>query len=146
MKYSEMLGLGNISDLTNIPVEERNMKQKKAIKNIKYASDSEWQFVNSWYDEKSENAQDYFKHPQVIFNSIYNNSLNEVFDCGMECWNDEAQKWIKDIRFCGKDFLQKVVFIYTVRLLEEAVEEVELTEDEKIKVFEKLKEMYKNIK
>lgn len=34
--------------------EGLNLKQKKAIKNIKYCANDQWQYVNGWYDERDE--------------------------------------------------------------------------------------------
>lgn len=139
--YREQLGIPKLTDAIGIKKEDRNLKQKKAIKNIKYCSDDQWQFVNSWYDEKSEGAREYMISPRELFVTIYKESLENVYDegfCGFGGW---AESYLKDIRFCGKEFLQKVVFYYLAELLEESVPEVDGTDEDAERVLEELREL-----
>lgn len=143
--YFETLGMTTLGDYCGAQKGSRTLRQRKAIRNIKYATDSEWQFVNSWYDTRSTSAQDYFKDPQYVFNSIYNNSITEYFDEGMEAFGPDAEAFVRDVRFCGKEFLQKVCFFYLVKLMDDAVVEVELTQEEQEEVLVKLQEIKKSL-
>lgn len=44
-----------------------NLRQKKAVKNIKYCANDQWQFVNSWYDEKAEDCRQLMMNPKELF-------------------------------------------------------------------------------
>ena len=145
--YREQLGINKLSDAIGIAKTDRNLKQKKAIKNIKYCANDQWMFVNSWYDEKSEGAREYMMNPRELFNTIYSESLVNVYDEGFCGFGGQAEAYLKDIRFCGKDFLYKVTFYYTAKLLEDSVPEVDGTEEDAARVLEELKaiqaEIYK---
>lgn len=57
--YREQLGMTTLKELLGVENLKTglNLKQKKARKNIKYCADDQWQFVNSWYDEKAEDCR-----------------------------------------------------------------------------------------
>ena len=137
--YREMLGIMTLENACGIARESRNLKQKKAIKNIKYCANDQWQFVNSWYDCKDESARTYMMNARELFNTIYDESQKNLYNEGSVSWGSHVESYLKDIRFCGKDFLQKVTFYYTAKLLEESVEEVDGTEEDAQRVLEDLK-------
>lgn len=143
--YREQLGIRYLPDAIGIKKEDRNLKQKKAIKNIKYCANDQWQFVNSWYDYQSEDARQYMMSPRELFNMIYSESLVNVYDEGFCGFGGGAESYLKDIRFCGKSFLQKVTFYYLAKLLEESVPEVDGTEEDAQRVLKELRELQAEI-
>lgn len=132
-KLAPVLGVKSLKDL--------NMKQKKAVKNIKWCANDQWQFVNSWYDERSEDARAFMMNPRELFDTIYSESQQNVYDEGFCGFGGGAASYLKDIRFCGKAFLQTVVFYYMTKLLEEAVPEVEGTDEDAERIARELLEL-----
>ena len=130
--FREIIGMPKLTTVLGISSlkTDLNMKQKKAVKNIKYCANDQWQFVNSWYDERSEDARSLMMNAEELFNTIYTDSLDTIYDEGMCAFGSGAASYLKDIRFCGKKFLQKVAFYYTAKLLEDSVPEVEGTEED----------------
>lgn len=80
-------------------------------------------------------------NPRELFSIIYSESQCNIYDEGYCGFGEAAKSWLKDIRFCGKKFLQTVAFYYTVKLLEESVPEVDGTEDDIERVAKELFEM-----
>lgn len=117
-----------ISALGVASLKELNIKQRKAYKNIKYCANDQWQFVNSWYDQKDEDARTMMLDAEMLFRVIYSDSLANVYDYGSCSFGAGAASFLKDIRFCGKSFLQTVVLYYTAKLMEEAIPEVDGTQ------------------
>lgn len=143
--YRELLGIQTLADACGVAKEDRNLKQRKAIRNIKYCANDQWQFVNSWYDNRDEDARAYMMNPRELFDTIYNESLKNVYDEGSVHFGTGAEAFLKDVRFCGKEFLKKVVFLYTAKLLEESVEEVDGTEEDAQRVYADLLSLKKEI-
>lgn len=145
--YREILGMPKLVNALGIASakDDLNLKQKKAVKNIKYCANDQWAFVNSWYDEKDEKAREYMMNPTELFNTIYEESLTNVYGDGSCCFNDWAKSYLKDIKFCGKQFLQTVVFYFTAKLLEESVVEVDGTEEDAERVANELIELKRKL-
>ena len=130
--YREILGMPKLSAILGVSNLKTDLtaKQKKAVRNIKYCANDQWQFVNSWYDERSEDARSFMLNPAELFDTIYSESLENIYDEGFCAFGAGASSYLKDIRFCGKPFLQKVALYYTAKLMEESVPEVEGTEED----------------
>ncbi len=141
--YREQLGMPTLKELLGVENLKTglNLKQKKARKNIKYCADDQWQFVNSWYDEKSEDCRQLMMNPRELFDIIYSESQRNIYDEGYCGFGEVAKSWLKDIRFCGKKFLQTVTFYYTAKLLEDSVPEVDGTEEDIERVAKELFEI-----
>lgn len=141
--YRELTGMPKLTAALGITSTKTdlNMKQKKAVKNIKYCANDQWQFVNSWYDERSEDARSFMMNPKELFNTIYNESMTNVYDEGFCGFGGGAESYLKDIRFCGKKFLQTVTFYYLAKLLEDSVPEVDGTEEDAERVGKELLEL-----
>lgn len=139
--YRKMLGMPTLAIFLGINSckNDLNLKQKKAAKNIKYCAGDQWMWVNSWYDSKDESARAFMMNPEDLFNTIYSESLENVYDEGSRSWGSGATAYLKDVRFCGKQFLQKVAFYHTAKLLEESVPEVDGTEEDAERVAAELK-------
>lgn len=141
--YREIVGMPKLVAALGITSQKTdlNMKQKKAVKNIKYCANDQWQFVNSWYDEKCEDARSFMMNPKELFKTIYNESLTNVYDEGFCGFGGGAESYLKDIRFCGKKFLNTVVFYFLAKLLEDSVPEVDGTEEDAERVARELLEL-----
>ena len=77
-------------------------------------------------------------NPKELFNTIYTESMENVYDEGFCGFGGGASSYLKDIRFCGKKFLQTVTFYYLAKLLEESVPEVDGTEEDADRVANEL--------
>ncbi len=133
--FRELIGMPKLSRFLGVEsLKDLNMKQKKAVKNIKWCANDQWGFVNSWYDERSTEARDFLLDARAVFTMVYDESLKSVYNEGACSFGGGAERYLKDIRFCGKKFLQTVALYYTAKLLEEAVPEVEGTEDDAARV------------
>lgn len=92
---------------------ECNAKQRKAFLNIYHAAN--WiigGLENTLldYEEDSEEykaAYDRLHDHEGLVNEIYEAAINDYYDDGCACYNDTAKRYLKDIRFCGKDWLME---------------------------------------
>lgn len=141
--YREMLGMNNLRTMLGVNSlnKDLNMKQKKAIRNIEYCANDQWGWVNTWNDERSESARAFMMDAKELFYTIYADSLENVYDEGFCAFGAGAKSYLKDIRFCGKEFLQKVALYFTAKLLEESLPEVEGTEEDSEKALNDLREL-----
>ena len=139
VNFKETLNIRELSDVIgNTPL---NMKQKKAVKNIRYCADDKWEYVNGWYDEENEDYRAFMLNPESLFDSIYTDSLANEYDEGYVAFGRGIHGRIKDIRFCGKEFLEKVTFFYLIELMQEAFGEVEGTEEDAVRIEKELMSM-----
>ena len=139
VNFKETLKIRELTDVIgNTPL---NMKQKKAVKNIRYCADDKWEYVNGWYDEENEDYRAFMLNPESLFDSIYTDSLTNEYDVGYVAFSSAAHERIRDIRFCGKEFLERVTFFYLIELMQEAFGEVEGTEEDAIRIEKELMSM-----
>lgn len=94
---------------------EMNERQKKAFRNIKYAAQ---QFIGGLentmmdYEEDSEEYQEadnLLNDHDALVNEIYEMAITNIYDEGSEYFGPQAGSMLKDIRFCGKDWLMERV-------------------------------------
>ncbi|MCR5022317.1 hypothetical protein [Ruminococcus sp.] len=136
VNFKETLKIRELTDVIgNTPL---NMKQKKAVKNIRYCADNKWEYVNGWYDEENEDYRAFMLNPESLFDSIYTDSLTNEYDVGYVAFSRAAQERIRDIRFCGKEFLERVTFFYLIELMQESFAEVEGTEEDAVRIEKEL--------
>ena len=121
--------------------KDLDAKQKLAWKNIKWASNDMWQFVNGWYDERKQSYREVSLDVKKCFETIYKCMLTDIYDEGCVSFGPDVQKYLNHIKFCGKKFLEPVTFYYTVKLLEDALPEIDATQEEKDSVLQQLKEL-----
>lgn len=94
---------------------EMNQKQQKATINIKYAAyDLIGGLENTMQDnapdsKEYENAKAELADHNGLVRSIYHNSINCIYREGIMDCSSFAARELKDIRFCGKEFLMMVV-------------------------------------
>lgn len=62
--------------------KELDVKQKLALKNIKWAANDMGQFVNGWYDEKEQSYREVFLDANKCFETIYKCMLTDIYDEG----------------------------------------------------------------
>ena len=145
MEFRKELGIDNLKVVINhmgyTSSKDFNYKQKLASKNIKWAANDQWQFVNGWYDEKEQSYRDVFLNVNTLFETIYKDMLTDIYDEGCVSFGPSVKQYLKHIKFCGKKFLEPVTFYYTVKLLEDALPEIDATEEETLSVFNQLKEL-----
>ena len=92
-------------------VSEMNARQKKAFYNIKHAAN--WLLgglENTMLDyaegsEEYESAKAELADHDGLVQTLYDMATTEVYAEGFCCFNDSAKSYLKDIRFCGKDWL-----------------------------------------
>ena len=129
----QRMGYGSKKDL--------DVMQKLACKNIKWAANDMWQFVNGWYDEREQSYREVFLEANKLFETVYKCMLTDIYDEGCVSFGPDVKKYLNHIKFCGKKFLEPVTFYYVVKLLEEALPEIEATQEEKGSVLQQLKEL-----
>jgi hypothetical protein len=109
---------------------ECNARQKKAWKNIKYAAiDFIFGLENGCHDspKDSEAYQGYLNtllDLEYLKETVYRQSITCVCDEGFVGFGSGAESYLKDIRFCGKEFLMMVVSKYCTRFQAEALSNI----------------------
>lgn len=121
--------------------KDLNVKQKLAWKNIKWAANDMWQFVNGWYDEKDPSYREVFLDANKLFETVYKSMLTDIYDEGCVSFGPDVKQYLNHIKFCGKKFLEPVTFYYTVKLLEDALPEIDAIQEEEDSVMQQLKEL-----
>ena len=90
---------------------EMNVRQQKAFRNIKYAADDLLGGLENTlldYDEDSEeyiNAKRLLSNHSELVNQLYKRATTELYGPGFCGFGREAQMVIRDINFCGKEWL-----------------------------------------
>lgn len=94
---------------------ECNERQKKAFRNIKFAAD--WiigGLENTLLDEpedseeyKSAKAQ--LDDHEALVDEIYNAAITDIYEEGSVAFGGNAERTLRDIRFCGKEWLMERV-------------------------------------
>lgn len=107
--------------------KEMNKKEQKAYKNIKWAAnDYIFGLENGCFDTEkgSEQYNDYYAQLndlESLINIVYGEATSAVYDEGGVSFNEQAQAYIKDIRFCGKEFLMEVTRYFCEKFQKEAL-------------------------
>ena len=93
---------------------ELNVREKKAYKNIKYACDDLiGGLVNTMQDfdkdsKEFKSAQKMLCNHDDLVDELYYMATTNVYDVGMCAFGESAKRYIKDIRFCGKEWLMEM--------------------------------------
>lgn len=96
MKYSDM-----------------NERQKKAFRNIKYAANDLLGGLENTLSDYDEDTEEYqaadrlLKDHKALVEELYTRSISEYYEEGCCCFNQWAEAYLKDIRFCGKEWLME---------------------------------------
>lgn len=92
---------------------DMNVRQQKAFRNIKYAADDLLGGLENTlldYDEDSEEykqAKELLSNHSELVNQLYKRATTELYGPGFCGFGKEAQMIIRDINFCGKDWLME---------------------------------------
>ena len=124
---------------------ELDFRHKLALRNIKWAANDMWQFVNGWYDEKEQSYREVFLDATKCFETVYKSMLTDIYDEGSVWFGSDVKKYLNHIKFCGKKFLEPITFYYVIKLLEEALPEIDATQEEEDSVMQQLKELKKKV-
>lgn len=103
-------------------ISEMNARQKKAYKNVYHAArDYIGGLENGTYDhpKSSQDYKDYMNalndHDGLV-NEIYHMAITDIYDEGYVRFGKGAESYMKDIRFCGKDWIMERVEKQVVKL------------------------------
>lgn len=143
--FREMLDLGTLTIACGVAKEARTLRHRKAIRNIRYCANDQWGYVNSWLDHRDESARAYVMNARELFDTIYDESLKNVYDEGSVHFGSHCESYLKEIKFCGKNFLQRVCLYYTAALLEDSIWEVEGTEEDATRIYNDLLQIKNSI-
>lgn len=147
MEYRQELGLGTkLKTYLGMEADAKyDEHQKKLVQNVKYCADSQWQWVNSYYDGDKESSWGFFEDARRVYDTIYEESGADIFRPGYQHWGKDAEAYLKDTRYAGKKFKDMVVLYYTAKLYEEAVDEIEFDMEQQNKVLNQLMEIKSEI-
>lgn len=92
---------------------ECNVRQKKAFKNILHASN--WLLgglENTMLDYPEDSAEyksakETLSDHDELVRQLYDMAITDVYDDGAVWFGANAQSFLKDVRFCGKDWLME---------------------------------------
>lgn len=92
-------------------LNEMNARQKKAYRNIYHAAN--WiigGLENTMLDnepgtEEYENAKRALGDHEGLVATLYSEATTTIYADGYCAFGKDAERFMKDIRFCGKDFL-----------------------------------------
>ena len=90
---------------------ECNARQKKAFKNIFHASNWLLGGLENTMLDYPEGSEEYERAKATLANhdglvaELYSMATTDVYDDGSCCFSQAANSYIKDIRFCGKEWL-----------------------------------------
>lgn len=110
---------------------ECNNRQKKAWANIaRAASDYIFGLVNGCLDS-DKNSAEYQDYRQALddidglIEAVYHEATTTIYTGGGGCmFGKGAEAWLKDIRFCGKEFLMRVTTHYCKKFQQEALAQI----------------------
>ena len=140
MDYSKELGIPK--DLKEFfMLDETDSVQStkaKLIDNICNCANDKWGYVNSYLDGDTEFALNFFMDVEGVYNTIYDETNTDVFKPGSHRFNEQAAKEVKNHRFLGTDFKRKIVLCSLANLYTEAVDELELTDEQKKNILEQM--------
>ena len=107
---------------------ECNARQKKAWRNVKYAaSDYIFGLMNGCLDNPKDSAtykdyMDALSDLSGLSDAVYGEAITNVYDEGSCSFGVGAAAYMKDIRFCGKEFIMKVTTHYYKKYQQEALD------------------------
>ena len=99
----------------NMKISEMNTQQKKAFYNIRNAADYLIGGLENTMEDYPEDSEEYqeaqatLDDHDFLVNQIYDLALTEIFLEGANIFGKAAEAYLKDIRFCGKEWLMERV-------------------------------------
>ena len=88
-----------------------NARQKKAFRNIYHASNWLLGDLENTMLDHPEGSEEYERAKATLANhaglvaELYRMATTDLYDDGSCCFNQAAERYLKDIRFCGKEWL-----------------------------------------
>lgn len=107
--------------------KECNAREKKAWNNIKYAAEDYIFSLQSGCFDNAKGSQLYndcyarLKDLNGLIEKVYGEALSAHYGEGFTDGSASAIEYIKDIRFCGKEFLMEVVTHFCTMYQSEAL-------------------------
>ena len=101
---------------------EMNARQKKAYKNVYYAARDYIGGLENTISDNSEDSEEHISAKASLGNHaglvemIYNMAITDIFDEGAVFFGKAAEAYMKDIRFCGKDWIMERIERQVVKL------------------------------
>ena len=95
--------------------EDMNARQKKAFRNILYAARFTIGGLENTLADNAEDSEEYqnakaaLADHEGLVSEIYYEATHSIYGDGFVQFNQEASSFMKDIRFCGKDWLMERV-------------------------------------
>lgn len=96
-------------------ISEMNAQQKKAFYNIRNAANYLIGGLENTLEDYPEDSEEYqeaqatLDDHDFLVNQIYDLALTEIFLEGANIFGKAAEAYLKDIRFCGKEWLMERV-------------------------------------
>lgn len=112
------------------PYAELTVRQKKAYKNVMYAAeDYIFGIQNGCWDYPTDSDEykecwDELHDLDHLKKVVYTEALSAVYDEGISSGGKDAKAYIKDIRFCGKPFLEELVDYFCRKYQTEAINDL----------------------
>ena len=95
----------------NMKYADCNARQKKAFRNIYHASNWLLGGLENTMLDNPEGSEEYESAKATLANhdglvaELYRMATTDLYDDGSCCFNQAAERYLKDIRFCGKEWL-----------------------------------------
>ena len=96
-------------------ISEMNAQQKKAFYNIRNAANYLIGGLENTMEDYPEDSEEYqeaqatLEDHACLVSQIYDLALTEIFLEGANIFGKAAEAYLKDIRFCGKEWLRERV-------------------------------------
>ena len=96
-------------------ISEMNAQQKKAFYNIRNAANYLIGGLENTMEDYPEDSEEYLEAKATLedhdflVSQIYDLALTEIFAEGANIFGRAAEAYLKDIRFCGKEWLMERV-------------------------------------
>lgn len=95
--------------------EEMDKKQMRAVRNIRHAINWHIGGLENTMIDSMEDSEDYITAEAQLANhdglvkDIYWMATNEYYKAGGMMYGEQAKKMVREIRFCGKDWLMSKI-------------------------------------
>lgn len=106
---------------------ECNVRQKKAWRNVKYAAQDFIFGLENGCNDSPRDSDVYRDYLAAILdleglkNTVYHEAITSIYDEGSVSFGKGAELYMKDIRFCGKEFIMRIVNKYCTQFRAEAL-------------------------
>lgn len=114
--------------------EELDALHKLACSKVRCAASDTWKFVNRWYNTQIPSYREVFLDANKFYQDVYKSAFIDVYD-------EDSVSFGKNVN----KFLNPVTFYFVVQLLEDALPEIDSTNEEDASVLSQLKELKKKV-